>query len=356
MLESPLRRRAARALLAFAGATVLATGAGCGGDDGDESAAPRTTAQDASRAVVAVAADIGIQPPGLATLEAMAEADAAANVLLGDLSYAGRGSEKRFCDIARRTFGADAPVQLLAGNHEEDSGEDGRIANFAACLGDRMGSEGEYARQYAFDVGRLARFVLISPDLTIEGRHYFYGTDEDGRDTPEMAWLKRTIDGARDEGIRWVVVGMHKSCISVGPYYCDVYQELFSTLIEKKVDLVLSGHEHNYQRSKQLAAGTPGCREVIVDEYDRQCVADADDEYRRGAGTAFVITGHGGRPLYKIRDDDPEAGYFVKTMGRNTRGARFGFMKLELSDDEMVVDFVASAPGSFDDRFVIGGS
>ena len=45
--------------------------------------------------------------------------------------------------------------------------------------------------------------------------------------------VTRGIEQARRLKIRWVVVGMHKNCISAGPYYCDVFQDLFSTLIEE---------------------------------------------------------------------------------------------------------------------------
>ena len=145
---------------------------------------------------------------------------------------------------------------------------------------------------------------------------------------------------------------MHKNCISVGLYYCDVYQGLFSTLLKKRVDLVLSGHDHTYQRSKQLAEG-PGCPEVTVDRFNPKCVVAAGDSYRKGAGTAFVISGAGGQPLYKLNPRDPEARYFVATMGENTPGRRNGFASLALSQDELSVRFVGSTRGSFADRFAI---
>ena len=162
---------------------------------------------------------------------------------------------------------------------------------------------------------------MISPDLTIEGEHYYYGAEDDGGDTPNLAWLEQAIDEAHDAG-RWVVVGMHKNCISVGEYYCDVYQDLFTALIEHHVDLVLSGHDHSFQRSKQISTG-PGCPEVVVDEFDPGCVADSAGAYRAGAGTVFVVAAAGGAELYDVHPDDPEAKYFAATMGRNTRGRPF---------------------------------
>jgi hypothetical protein len=146
---------------------------------------------------------------------------------------------------------------------------------------------------------------------------------------------------------------MHKPCISVGEYYCDVYQDLFSTLIASRVDVVLSGHDHTYQRSKQLAAPRQGCPEVIVDTFKPKCVVDDDDAYRQGAGSVFVVTGAGGAELYPIHANDPEAGYFVTAMGQNTPGDRHGFTMLEISQQRLRSRFVGSTPGSFGDRFEI---
>ena len=63
----------------------------------------------------------------------------------------------------------------------------------------------DYGTQYYFDVGDRARFITF-PDLTIDGEHY-YGADDDGGDTPALQWLEAAVDGARDAGIGWVVVG-----------------------------------------------------------------------------------------------------------------------------------------------------
>jgi predicted phosphodiesterase len=312
-------------------------------DDGSEIASGERRS-----AVLTMLGDIGSGDVSELTMAAMAEAGADVHIALGDLSYAGPGSEPAWCELVRGRLGS-TPVQLVAGNHEEDTGEDGRIANFERCLPDRMESEGLYAREYYFDIGKLARVILISPGLTIEGEHFYYGEDN-----VNQRWLEAVIDGARDAGIRWIVVGMHKTCISVGEYSCDVNQDLFSLLIEKDVDLVVSGHDHTYQRSVQLQAGSATCRAVLVDTYDPDCVADdgSDDGYRRGDGPVFVISGAGGDELYDIHEDDPERGYFTAVMGRN-RTPRYGFLRVRLSEDKLEASFMPSTPGDFADRFVV---
>lgn len=300
---------------------------------------------------IAVAADIGSDERGQATLQAMAEARPDLHLALGDLSYAGPGSEQAWCDLVRTTVGPLVPFEVLAGNHEEDTGEDGRLRAFTACLPDRLDAAGTYGTEYYFDIGDLARIILISPDLTVDGRHYYYGEGNE-----HERWLTAAIDSAREQGIGWVVVGMHKNCLSTGEYYCNAYQDLLDLLVEKRVDLVLHGHDHSYQRSKQLQAPRTGCPQVVVDAYDPDCVVDdgADAEHSRGEGPVFVVAGMGGGELYELHPDDPEAGYFARSMGRG-KGGRHGFVTLRLEPEALTVEFAPSSPGSFTDSFRISG-
>lgn len=316
-------------------------------DEGSASSASSSSARPADEITIAVSGDIGMESPSQAALSTIAASDPDLYLAIGDLSYQGPGSEQRWCEYTRATVGPVAPVQLVAGNHEEDTGEDGFIANYTACMPDRMGSTGEYGRQYYFDLGNLARIIMISPDLTMDGVHYFYGEDN-----PNQRWLEDAIDSARAGGIQWVIVAAHKTCISVAEYYCNMYQELFDVLIEKRVDLVLSGHDHSYQRSKQIAV-RPGCDQVTIDTFDQDCVVDdgTDGQYVQGEGPVFVITGAGGAALYDVQEDDPEAPYFSAFMGAN-RTPSNGWSQLTVRESSLTLDFVTSS-GSFDDRFEI---
>jgi hypothetical protein len=351
MIRRQLRFYALICLSALAGGCGTADGGN--GEDGPNPALLTPDSSLGARLTVAAAGDIGMERPGVSTLATMARSRPDVYLGLGDFSYAGPESADDFCELVHSKIGTEAPFEIVSGNHEEDTGEDDRVDNFAACLPDRLDAVGEYARQYYFDVGHLARFIMISPDLTIDGDHYYYGPDDGGGDNPQLAWLKATIDDARAAQIEWIVVGMHKNCISVGKYYCDVYQDLFSALIASRVDLVLSGHDHTYQRSHQIAPPRTGCREVVVDQFDRDCLVADGDAYRKGGGSVFVVSGAGGAELYPVRASDPEAGYFAAAMGANTRGNRHGFALLTISPRRLGVRFVGSTPGSFADRFQI---
>lgn len=312
---------------------------------------PPATPQAAPAAafVFTAAGDYGLDPDAAATLAGIGRAGANFHLALGDLSYRGPGSETTWCALVKSKVGAALPVQLVAGNHEDDSGEDGHIARFIDCLPDRIGVTGAYGAEYFFDYLSLARVILISPDLTINGENYYYG---DGN--RHYRWIADTIDSARAKGIPWVIVGMHKNCISVGVYYCNIYQDLMDLLVQKRVDLVLTGHDHTYQRSKQIGHG-PACPTVTVDEFNRGCVVDdgQDNVYTKGKGAVFVVVGTGGAPLYEVNPQDPEAGYFVKWMGANSQ-PRKGFIRFTVSATAISAQFVGTTPtSSFDDSFVI---
>ena len=97
---------------------------------------------------------------------------------------------------------------------------------------------------------------MISPGLTFtNGGLYDYSVG-----TTHYNWVSNTIDSARATGIKWVIVGMHKNCISMGRMTCQIGPDIFNLLVSKKVDLILQGHDHNYQRSKQLAELRRSCR------------------------------------------------------------------------------------------------
>jgi len=128
----------------------------------------------------------------------------------------------------------------------------------------------------------------------------------------------------------------------MGPYYCQIYQELFDLLVEKRVDLTLHAHDHTYQRTKQLATNA-ACRQVPIDAFDERCVvvSACENEYVRGAGAVFVIVGTAGAELWEIDLADSEAGYFVTWMGSNVQ-PRKGFLRCVVSRTELFCEFVGS--------------
>jgi len=119
--------------------------------------------------------------------------------------------------------------------------------------------------------------------------------------------------------------------------------------------LVLQGHEHNYQRSKQLALNAT-CAAIAPNQYDAPCVTDdgTDNTYAKGAGMVLVIVGTGGKDLYASDPLDSEANYFSRIAVPGVDVARHGFLQVSVSASALSGQFVGTSPGStFSDAFRI---
>jgi PKD repeat protein len=282
-------------------------------------------------------------------LNGMKAADADLALALGDLSYGVTGQEQSWCDFVTSRMGAGYPFELISGNHESN-GQNGNINDFSACLPNQLqGVVGTYGRQWYVDVPRvnpLVRFVNISPGIPFTGGNTSYAAG-----TAPYNWTSAAIDGARNLSIPWVVVGMHVPCWSQGEYNCGVDPDLRALLLNKKVDLVLSGHEHLYQRSKQLAQGRPGCTTIPIGSYDADCVVDSDSDLVAGAGTVWETVGTGGQALRPVTTTDTESPYFAASGGSNLGGSH-GFLDVTVTADDLSAQFVAT-DGSFTDSFAI---
>lgn len=294
--------------------------------------------------IFSASGDFGANSNTKQVLEKIADSASEFHLALGDLSYSTLTPESAWCDFVKSQVGTTFPFQLVSGNHEDD-GPDGDINKFAACLPNRItGVNGDYAKEYYFDYKKLARFILISPNLNIDGELYEYKAGD-----MHYKWLAEAIDDAKKENIPWLIVGMHKNCISMGVKLCEIGSDLMKLLMDKKVDLVLQGHEHNYQRSKQLKCASVG-------SYQPSCVVNDGEKgmYKKGQGTIFVIAGTGGKDLTSVARNDSEAGYFSRWSGKNT-DPTYGIVRFIVYEKQIFAKFVSLIPDQFSDSFVIEG-
>jgi Calcineurin-like phosphoesterase len=269
---------------------------------------------------------------------------------LGDLSYQRVGEEDEWCSIVESYVGQSFPFEIVSGFHDDGRetapNDGGLIDNFVDCLPDKMGSSGIYGKEYYFDYppsSPLARIIMISPDLNFTNGGYYSYT----MGSSHYEWLSGVIDRARASGILWVIVAMHKPCISAGIYStCIVGGDLMNLLIQKKVDLVLQAHDHNYQRSKQLTC-------AVVEHFSSGCVVDdgSSGTYSKGRGAIFVIAGTFGQEFYPINYTSPNAPYFASLASNNTRGMAHGFVSFTVSAYELTAQTYFS--GTFSDSFRI---
>jgi hypothetical protein len=303
----------------------------------------------------AAAGDHGANPKAAASLAALDASPAAFYLALGDMDYDQTLTDAAWCDYVHAGLpskGAAFPFEVVSGNHEDDFGANGSILNHAACLPDRLGATvgpgaATYGTEYAFDYpagAPLARFIMISPELTVAGTTYHYVPGN-----PHYDWLANAIDTAHAAGIPWVIVGMHFPCLSAGQYTCAAGPQLMNLLVAKHVDLVLHGHEHSYQRSKQLALDPTTCPSIPGSGYLAGCVVDdgMDGIYPKGAGSVDVIAGTFGQGLYNTYPADPESPYFVKL-----DTSSHGFMQYTVAADRIDAAFT-KIDGTLQDSFSI---
>jgi len=270
---------------------------------------------------------------------------------LGDLRY-GASSEQAWCGVFKASFN---DIEILAGNHETgEDPSDGNIDKFEQYCPYTLSPPptGVYGEEYVFDYpasAPLARFILLSPGIAFKGRQYWsYSTGD-----AHYAFARDAIDGARAAGIPWVIVGMHKICIAAHTYGCEIGTDLWNLLLDRKVDLVLQGHAHTYQRTHQLALDPASCAAMATDTYNPACVKDdgGDGLYYKGRGSVAVIDGNFGAALYPVEPDDPEAPYFATLMGTNTSGYGWGFTRYTITADRL--DAQTDFSGAYQDSFSI---
>ena len=298
------------------------------------------------------AGDFGSTEETDAVLKMIKSLDSDVTFALGDLSYGRTGAEKQWCDYVTSRLGEDYPFELVAGNHESD-GRNGNIDAFSSCLPNKLRDMvGSYGRQYYVDMPAedpLVRFVMVSPGLQFPDGEWNYRQGSSRYD-----WTARAIDTAREKSIPWVVVGMHNPCLSVGRYGCQSGSDLFHMLVSKRVDLILGGHDHSYQRSKQLALSR-GCKAIATGSFDQECVADEDSSLVRGAGSVSVVAATGGRSQYRVSSSDPEAGYFTSFAGGNDNPT-YGALDVTVTKSAMRASFVRAAGGTHTDTFSINAT
>lgn len=288
--------------------------------------------------------DYGQTSQTTANLNYIAGSGASFNLGLGDFNYNANVTPAAWSTYAKSHLPANFPFEIISGTHDA-----AQIDAYATNLPDRIGNvSGTYAKEYYFDYPPstpLARFIMISP-TTLPGYNYNLG----GAD---YTWVAASIDSARAANIPWVIVGMHEYCFVIGNSCTN--QDLLDLLLSKNVDLILQGHQRNYQSSKQLALNPTTCPTLAVGSYNPNCVVSAKTNLTKGAGSVIVVNSAGGQPLQNIQTTDPQTGYFRTWMGSNVKQT-WGVSNITVSTTQMAIKFVGTSGGKFSDSFTISNS
>ena len=257
----------------MAGVFVLAwwiAAASCGG--GDERSGTR---------VVLAAGDIGdcATQGAAATANILADHPDATIAVLGDVAYQ-HGTAEDFERCFAPSWGRFRDrMRPATGNHDHSTPD---AAGYAAYFGSRGGPPGSW--RYSYELGAWHVVVLDSDCWRVGGCKL---------DDPQARWMRADL---RDHPRRCTLAYWHRPPFSSGRYgdAADTarVRALWRVAVQEGVDVVLTAHEHSYERHAPMDA----------------------DGARDPHGTRLFIVGTGGGnlrryhkpplPTTEIRDDE----------------------------------------------------
>jgi acid phosphatase type 7 len=242
-----------------------------------------------------------------AVADVVASLDPDGLLVLGDVQYE-TGEYADFLESYDPSWGRFLPITYPApGNH--DYGTAG-AAGYYTYFGDRAGPEGQ--GWYSFDLGKWHVVALNSNCGEVGGC---------GMGSPQLEWL--AVDLAASER-RCTLAYWHHPRFSSGFHGDDLAMKpLWRQLYRSGADVVLAGHDHDYERFRPMTAG--GVRDLQ-------------------AGIRGFVVGTGGRSLRPFVAMRPESVVADHTS--------FGLLEITLRPRGYDWRFVPAAGGTFTD----GGS
>ena len=186
------------------------------------------------------------------------------------------------------------PWMPAAGNHEIESanGPIGLGAYQAYFSLPSTETDAELAGlYYAFTAGSVRVIVLQNDDNCLQdGGDIYISGYSGGR---QLTFLERELKAARaSREIDWIVVAMHQVMISSSDANgADLgLRQKYGPLFDRYgVDLVVCGHEHNYERSLAVKGVVSGSETLTPNP-----VSTATDDIDSDLGTVHMVLGGGG--------------------------------------------------------------
>jgi len=269
----------------------------------------------------AAVGDFGCSTNTQNTIENMQSNDPEIVLTLGDLSYH---------STADCWFDMMSPVKdklmLTLGYHDVEDGQ--------AKMNQYMNSFALEKPFYSYDYNKVHFLVMSAKSVYYKGSEQYNFVLDD---------LKKASENVN---VNWIVVS------SYGPPYTSPSEhtafkelrEVYHPIFEKYgVDLVLGGHNHNYQRTFPLTynpndSGEPKVTSTTTGEYDGQ-----------KDGIVFAIVGTGGVNLYPFTGQAP----FVEKQFDN----KFGYLNIDITNgnphSKLTGTFYDNKGGQILDQFTI---
>jgi 3',5'-cyclic AMP phosphodiesterase CpdA len=227
-------------------------------------------------------------------------------VLNGDLAYANNNQTAQpqcwdafMNDMA--VSAANRPWMPAPGNHEVEAG--GGPLGYASYhtrfdLPDNGGRD-LCGNWYGFQVGSVLFVSLDGNDIVVEddasvdpatGQSVYISGYSHGA---QLRWLERVLSRARaGTDVDWIVVSIHQFAMSSSAtsHGADmgIREQLMPLFDRYAVDLVLCGHDHDYERTHPVRGTDPGSL------LRPSVVSDALTDVDTSRGTVHLILGGGG--------------------------------------------------------------
>ena len=180
---------------------------------------------------------------------------------------------------------ADSVLMPSVGNH--DGLADNYVLQFALPQEESPLEQGGGEQWYAFDYGGAHIVVLdtSTPNELVEG--------------PQAEWLEADLAAVDRAVTPWVFALHHYATYSCSHRHgsqIDIRAAWQPSYDRHGVDVVFTGHDHNYERSLPIR-GLDAMGEGVV------AVSGPDGEPVDESGTVYVVSGGSGAPLYGIDAD-----------------------------------------------------
>jgi predicted phosphodiesterase len=200
------------------------------------------------------------------------------------------------------------PVFLSPGNHDVHTAEgNANRRNFFASYvlpTNNAGVEVETERFYSFDYGNIHFVMLDGTTIGIDTGNIADENNAFFQDCKQLCWLCQDLAAARRF---WKVVFFHhppftSNRTSDSQMIQDQLRPLFN---QYRVDLVINGHAHYYERTRNVITGTEvGDQDICPPVGGTKTF---DNTPRVNFGTIYLTTGGGGRSLNNTDSPTPIA-------------------------------------------------
>jgi 3',5'-cyclic AMP phosphodiesterase CpdA len=199
------------------------------------------------------------------------------------------------CDKTKA--GETIPIYSTMGNHDQK----GNVYNslYIKYLSLPVNNFDNTEAYYSFNIGN-AHFVALNNYLSFDPA------------SPQYKWFAEDLRKSSD--YKWKIVFIHEPFYSSGKHGGNMHQRrVLGPLFEKGgVTLVFSGHDHLYERTKNIK------------------------------GVTYIVTGGGGAHLYNARQDES-----IKIIDKSRH-----FCKVRMAKDQCEVEMIRS-DGTVGDRLIL---